>query len=56
MKKGLRLPYTNWSKVGAAFLMSPRQGETAYLEDYFDLSQLITASTCNIPKYTITVL
>ena len=29
MKKGVSLPYTNWSGAGAALLMSPRQGETS---------------------------
>ena len=29
MKKGVGLPYANWSEAGAAFLMSPRQGETS---------------------------
>ena len=28
MKKGVGLPYTNWSGVGIALLMSPGQGET----------------------------
>ena len=32
MKKGVGLPYTNWSGVGAALLMSPRQGETSQYE------------------------
>ena len=29
MKKGVGLPYTNWSEAEAAFLMSLRQGETS---------------------------
>ena len=28
MKKGVNLLYTNWLGAGAAFLMSPRQGNT----------------------------
>ena len=32
MKKGVGLPCTNWSGVGAALLMSPRQGETSQYE------------------------
>ena len=32
MKKGVGLPYTNWSGAGAALLMSPRQGETSQYE------------------------
>ena len=34
MKKGVGLPCTNWSGVGAALLMSPRQGETSQYEEY----------------------
>ena len=30
MKKGVGLLYTNWSKAGAALLMSPRQGKTSH--------------------------
>ena len=29
MKKGIGLPCTNWSGVGVALLMSPRQGKTS---------------------------
>ena len=29
MKKGVGKPYANWSRAGAVFLMSPRQGETS---------------------------
>ena len=32
MKKGVGLPCTNWSRAGAALLMSPRQGETSKYE------------------------
>ena len=32
MKKGVGLPCTNWLGVGAALLMSPRQGETSQYE------------------------
>ena len=32
MKKGVGLPYTNWSGAGAALLMSPRHGETSQYE------------------------
>ena len=34
MKKGVGLPCTNWSGAGAAFLMSPRQGETSQYKEY----------------------
>ena len=32
IKKGVGLPYTNWSGAGAALLMSPRQSETSQYE------------------------
>ena len=32
MRKGVSLPYTNWSGAAAALLMSPRQGETSHYE------------------------
>ena len=32
MKKGVGLPYANWSEVRVAFLMSQRQGETSQHE------------------------
>ena len=29
MKKGVGLPYINWSRAEAALLMTPRQGKTS---------------------------